>query len=133
MIIICVQDACFAPLVTTTAFILKGLSGLLSVPPANRFPQNCRQKFPIFEFIKFKFIHGLKLQGCSSFSPTSSPRGNKTIMIVGSNKENIWLSVCLGQIASAYISIFPKPLRSRQEHGPAKGKKERETARMQNA
>lgn len=52
-----------APLVTTTAFILKGLSGRLSEPPANRFPQNCRQKFPIFEFIKFKFIHGIKLQG----------------------------------------------------------------------
>lgn len=60
-------------------------------------------------------------------------RGNKPIIIVGSNKENIWLSVCLRQIASAYISIFPKPLWSRQEHGPAKGKTERETAGMQNA
>lgn len=76
--------------------------------------------------------------GAQCVSPAVTTRqrscpGESPITIVGSNKENIWLSVRLGQIAAAYISIFPKPLRWRQEHGPAKGRRERETAGMQSA
>lgn len=41
------------------------------------------------------------------------------------------VSVCLRQIASACISMFPKPLWSRQEHDPAKGKTEQQRAGMQ--
>lgn len=82
---------------------------------------------------ELKFINEIKQQDWYIVFPKMlSWRGNKPIIIIGSNKENIWLSFCLRQIASAYISIFPKPLWSRQEHGPAKGKTERETARIQN-
>lgn len=132
VIIICVQDACFGPLETTTAFILKGLSSSAS-PQQTGFLKIVDKNFRFWSLLSLTFFTGLSCEIGSSFSPVSSPRGNKPIMMVGSNKENIWLSVCLGQIASAYISIFPKPLWSCQEHGPAKGKTEREAARMQNA
>lgn len=119
-----------APLVTTTGFILKGLSGSAS-PEQTDFLKTVDQNFRLWSL--FSLLMGLSCEIGSSFSPTSSRRGYEPITIVGSNKENILLSVCLRQIASAYISIFPKLLWSCQEHGPAEGKTERETAWMQNA
>lgn len=61
VIIICIQDACFGPLETTAAFILKGLSGSAS-PRQSGFLNIVDKKFPILEFIKFDFIHGIKLR-----------------------------------------------------------------------
>lgn len=45
---------------TTRTLISKGLKRLSELP-ANRLPQNCRQKFPIFDLT---FINGIKQQDC---------------------------------------------------------------------
>lgn len=58
MIIICTQDARFGPSVDHEDPHFRGLKRLNEVP-ANRFPQNWRQRFPIFES---KCINEIKQQ-----------------------------------------------------------------------